>query len=81
MLRRIAQFLLWLGLFGIFLFAAAYSTGRAHFDLLLAALGMIAFAALVLRKPAKRFEVSRRFRTLRRLGLTGRGQGDPGGDA
>jgi hypothetical protein len=42
---------------------------------------MIAFAALVLRKPAERFEVSRRFRTLRRLGLTGRGQGDPRGEA
>jgi hypothetical protein len=69
--------MLWLGLFGIFLFAAAYSIGAARWDLLLGSFGLIAFAALVLRKPAERFEASRRFRTLRRLGLTGRGQGDP----
>lgn len=72
MLRRIAQFALWVGLFGLFLFAAAYSTGSKPFDLLLISLGMVGLSALVLRKPKKQFEASHRFRTLRRLGLTGR---------
>lgn len=76
-MRRIAQFMLWLGFFGLFLFAAAYSTGATRADLLVGSLALIAFAALVLRRPQQPFEVSRRFRTLRRLGLTGRGQGDP----
>lgn len=76
-MRRIAQFILWLGLFGLFLFAAAYSTGTTRADLLVGSLAMILLAALVLRRPKQPFEVSRRFRTLRRLGLTGRGQGDP----
>jgi hypothetical protein len=72
MIRRIASFLMWLGLFGLFLFIAAYSTGITRLDYLLASLGMLAFSALVLRRPMRPFEPSRRFRTLRRLGLTGR---------
>lgn len=72
MLRRIAQFLLWLGLFGAFLFAAAYSTGNKRFDLLLASGLLILLSAQILRKPRAPFEPSRRFRTLRKLGLTGR---------
>lgn len=74
MLRRVAQFLLWLGLFGVFLFAAAYSTGVHRFDLLLGSGGLILLSALILRKPRTHFEPSRRFRTLRKLGLVGRGE-------
>jgi hypothetical protein len=76
MLRRIAQFLLWLGLFGVFLFAAAYSTGVHRFDLLLGSAGLILLSALILRRPRAHFEPSHRFRTLRRLGLLGRGEED-----
>ncbi len=74
MLRRIAQFLIWLGLFGVFLFIAAYSTRVHRFDLLLGSAGLILLSALILRRPRARFEPSRRFRTLRRLGLVGRGE-------
>jgi len=72
--RRIAQFLLWLGLLGVFLFAAAYSSGTQRFDLLLGSAGLILLSALILRRPRTHFEPSRRFRTLRRLGLVGRGK-------
>lgn len=74
MLRRIAQFLLWLGFFGIFLFVAAYSTGIHRYDLLLSSAVLILLSAQVLRRPEKTIEQSRRFRTLRKLGLTGRNQ-------
>ncbi len=74
MLKRIAQFLLWLGLFGVFLFAAAYSTGVHRFDLLLGSAGLILLSALILRRRPARFEPSHRFRTLRKLGLIGRGE-------
>jgi len=72
MLRRIAQFALWVGLFGLFLFAAASSTGNKPLDLLLVSAGLVGLSALVLRRPQQRFEASQRFRTLRKLGLTGR---------
>lgn len=72
MLRRIAQFALWVGLFGLFLFAAAYSTGNKPLDLLFISLGLVGLSALILRRPRQQFEASHRFRTLRRLGLTGR---------
>ncbi|HSS98250.1 MAG TPA: hypothetical protein VLK33_14525 [Terriglobales bacterium] len=71
-MRRVAQFLLWLGLFGGFLFAAAYSTGDVRYDLLVASALLVLLSATALRKPQKPFEPSRRFRTLRKLGLTGR---------
>lgn len=74
MLRRVAQFLLWLGLFGVFLFTAAYSTGTHRFDLFIGSAGLILLSALILRRPRARFEPSRRFRTLRRLGLVGRSE-------
>jgi hypothetical protein len=72
MLRRVAQFFLWLGLFGVFLFAAAYSIGERPFNILCAAIPAILVGVLVLRRPQTQFEPGRRFRTLRRLGLTGR---------
>lgn len=40
---------------------------------------MIVLALLVLRRPQKQFEPGRRFRTLRRLGLTGRNEPEPKG--
>lgn len=79
MLRRVAQFFLWLGLFALFLFAAAYSTGSRPYDLLCAGVPMIVLSFLVLRRPQKQFEPGRRFRTLRRLGLTGRNEPEPKG--
>ncbi len=69
MLRKLAQFLLWLGLFGLFLTFAAFSSGNARSDLLLGSLFLFFFSWRVLRKPKERFEPSKRFRTLRRLGL------------
>jgi hypothetical protein len=69
MIRKLAQFLLWLGLFGLFLTFAAYSSGSPRADLLLGSLFMLFIAWRVLRKPRERFEPSKRFRTLRRLGL------------
>ncbi len=69
MIRKLAQFLLWLGLFGLFLTFAAYSTDSPRADLLLGSLFMLFIAWRVLRKPRERFEPSKRFRTLRRLGL------------
>jgi hypothetical protein len=72
MLRRVAQFFLWLGFFALFLFGAAYTIGERPYDLICVALPMIALSWLILRRPQKQFEASRRFRTLRRLGLTGK---------
>ena len=43
-------------------------------DLLAGSLALIGFSVWVLRKPAKPFDPSRRFRTLRKLGLIGRSQ-------
>lgn len=71
MLRKLATFMLWLGLFGLFLFFAARSVGELNMPLLFGALGLLFLSWLVLRKPPKRFEPSKRFRTLRRLGLIG----------
>jgi hypothetical protein len=79
MLRRVAQFFLWLGFFALFLFAAAYTIGERPYDLVFAALPMIALSWLVLRRPQQQFEASRRFRTLRRLGLTGKREPDSKG--
>jgi hypothetical protein len=75
----VAQFLLWTGLFGVFLFAAAYSTGDRPYNILCASLPAILLAVLILRRPAAPFEPSRRFRTLRKLGLTGRDEPKPKG--
>lgn len=71
-MRRIATFMLWLGLFGLFLTFAAYSTGETRLDLAAGSLLFIAFAWLILRKPAVPFKPERRFRSLRKLGLLGR---------
>jgi hypothetical protein len=73
-LRRIANFLLWLGLFGLFLSFAAYSAGTPRFDIGFISVILIAVSAWVLRKPVAPFEPSRRFRTLRKFGLASRGQ-------
>ena len=69
MLRKIARFLLWLGLFGLFLTFAAYSSGYTRPDLLIASLILLVIARRVLRQPAAPFSPTQRFRTLRRLGL------------
>ncbi len=66
---KLAQFLLWLGLFGLFLSFAAGSEGGPPARLLLGSLLMLFVAWRILRKPRERFEPSKRFRTLRRLGL------------
>ena len=78
MLRRVATFGLWLGLFGLFLTFAAYSVGETRFDLAAGSLCLLTFAWLVLRKPATPYRPDARFRTLRKLGLTGRKE-DPKG--
>jgi len=69
MRRRLAQFTLWLSLFGLFLSFAAYSSGSARPDIFLGSLFFLWISWRVLRKPVERFEPSKRFRTLRRLGL------------
>ena len=69
MLRKIAQFLLWLGLFGLFLTFAAYRADSTRADLLLASLALLLIAWRILRRAPQSFEPHRRFRTLRRLGL------------
>lgn len=71
MLRKLAKFTFWLGLFGLFLTFAAYSSGSPRADLLLGSLLVVWLSWRVLRRPQPRFEASRRFRTLRRLGLIG----------
>lgn len=63
--------MLWMGLFGLFLSFAAYSSDNSRPDILLASLILLFLAWRVLRRPAKHFEPSKRFRTLRRLGLVG----------
>jgi hypothetical protein len=73
-LRRIANFLLWLGLFGLFLSFAAYSAGTPRFDIGFISVMFIGISAWVLRKPVAPFEPSRRFRTLRKFGMSSRGQ-------
>ncbi|HEX9596189.1 MAG TPA: hypothetical protein VF982_04865 [Anaerolineales bacterium] len=72
-----AAFALWLGLFGLFLTFAAYSVGETRLDLAAGSLLLLAFAWLVLRKPAVPYHPEARFRTLRKLGLIGR-EGDKG---
>jgi hypothetical protein len=71
-MRRIAGFLFWLGLFGLFLAFAAYSVGAFRWDLTLASSILLGFSWLVLHKPPRDFRPDRRFRTLRRLGLIDR---------
>ncbi|HKY79238.1 MAG TPA: hypothetical protein VI688_07110 [Anaerolineales bacterium] len=71
MLRRVATFALWLGLFGSFLTFAAYSVGELRFDLAAGSLLLLFFAWLVLRKPVAPYRPDARFRTLRKLGLIG----------
>lgn len=70
-MRRLAGFLFWLGLFGLFLAFAAYSVGSFRWDLTLASISLLFVSWLVLRRPPKDFQPDRRFRTLRRLGLIG----------
>jgi len=77
MQRKLAQFLLWLGLFGLFLSFAASSSGSPPANLLLGSLLMLFVAWRILRKPRERFEPSKRFRTLRRLGLIDKGPEAP----
>ena len=74
MLRRVAAFTLWLGLFGLFLAFAAYSVGEVRLDLAAGSLVLLAFSWLVLRRPAAPYHPEGRFRTLRKLGLIGREQ-------
>lgn len=69
MLRKIARFLLWLGLFGLFLAFAAYSSGNPRADLLVGSLALLFLSWQVLRRRPRPFSPTRRFRTLRRLGL------------
>jgi hypothetical protein len=71
-MRRIAGFLFWLGLFGLFLAFAAYSVGAFRWDLTVGSSILLGFSWLVLRKPRRDFRPDRRFRTLRRLGLIDR---------
>lgn len=71
MLRRVASFAFWLGLFGLFLAFAAYSVGELRLDLAGGSLLLLGLAWLVLRKPASRYHPNARFRTLRKLGLLG----------
>ncbi len=71
MWRRLATFALWLGLFGLFLAFAAYSTGKLRLDLCGGSVALLFFAWLILRKPAVPFQPERRFRSLRKLGLLG----------
>jgi len=71
MIRRVASFALWLGLFGLFLTFAAYSVGELRLDLAGGSLLLLGFAWLVLRKPATLYHPHTRFRTLRKLGLLG----------
>jgi len=68
-MRKLAHFFLWLGLFGLFLSFAALSSGNPRNDLFLGSLLLLFFAWRILRKPLVRFEPSKRFRTLRRLGI------------
>lgn len=72
MLRRAANFALWLGLFGLFLTFAAYSVGETRVDLAAGSALLLALAWLVLRKPTAPYHPEARFRTLRKLGLIGR---------
>ena len=76
-MRKLAQFMLWLGLFGLFLAFAANSTGSSRPDILISSLILLFFAWRVLRRPVKRYEPTRRFRTLRRMGLIA---GEPEGE-
>jgi hypothetical protein len=69
MIRKIAQFLLWLALFGLFLTFAAYQSGNSRADMLIGSSLLLLIAWRTLRKRPERFEPSKRFRTLRRLGL------------
>jgi hypothetical protein len=71
MLRRVATFVLWAGLFALFLAFAAYSVGVLRLDLAFGGAAALLFAWLVLRRPPEPFQPDRRFRTLRRLGLLG----------
>ena len=63
MRRRLANFVIWLSLFGLFLSFAAYSSGAGRPDILFPSLILFWLSWRVLRKPPERF------RTLRRLGL------------
>ncbi|MCW5875965.1 MAG: hypothetical protein KIS85_03695 [Anaerolineales bacterium] len=71
-MRRLAKFVFWLGLFGLFLTFAAYSVGELRLDIGAASLALVLLAWLVLRKPERPFQAERPFRTLRKLGLLGR---------
>jgi hypothetical protein len=73
MLRKLSQFMLWLGLFGLFLAFAANSSGNSRPDILLASLILLYLSWRGLRRPVERFDPTRRFRTLRKLGLIDRG--------
>lgn len=70
-MRKLAGFFIWLGLFGLFLAFAASSVGSPDNRLLLGSLLLLTLGWLILRRPRKGEEPSRRFRTLRRLGLIG----------
>lgn len=71
-MRRLAQFALWLGLFGLFLAFASYSVGQTRLDIGIGSMALLVFAWFVLRKPTEPFQAERRFRTLRKLGLIDR---------
>ena len=69
MRRRLANFVIRLSLFGLFLSFAAFSSGAGRPDILFPSLILFWLSWRVLRKPPERFDPSNRFRTLRRLGL------------
>lgn len=73
MRRRLAHFTLWLSLFGLFLSFAAYSSGSGRPSALLISLLVLWKSASILRRPPEHFDPSKRFRTLRRLGLIRKG--------
>lgn len=78
MLRRLGAFLLWLGIFGLFLTFAAYSIGETRLDLAAGSVFLLALAWLALRRPAAATHPEARFRTLRKLGLVGRAEDQAG---
>lgn len=69
MRRRLANFVIWLSLLGLFLSFAAYSSGAGRPDILFTSLILLWLSWRVIRKAPERFDPNNRFRTLRRLGL------------
>jgi hypothetical protein len=73
-MRRLATFALWLGLFGLFLAFAAFSVGDNQTQLAIGSAASVFLAWVVLRKPARPYHPENRFKTLRKLGVVGKGR-------